>query len=88
MGWIGTGIYRIFNTFYCLISDNSFLQFSTNIVLCIFNNGHKGCFHYVRFAHAGGVGFESRKCFNSQGELNNARSARAGKADVMENSLK
>ena len=48
----------------------------------------KAVFHYVRFARAGGACFESRKFFNSQGELNNVRSARAGKADVMENSLK
>ena len=40
-------------------------------------------FHYVRFARAGGACFESRKFFNSQGELNNARSARAGKSHLI-----
>ena len=32
-------------------------------------NGLKAVFHYVRFARAGRAGFESRKFFNSQGEI-------------------
>ena len=48
------------------------------------NCSFKAVFHYVRFARGGGAGFESRKCFNPQGELNNART---GKVDIMENSF-